>query len=510
MDSLNKTSTGSLQLHLEQATFNRQNQIVFSGISWHLQPDEQWAIYGPVGSGKTTFLAALAGQLPLRSGKFELLIRPTAEAPFQVIDRSAYRSQTALVTFQQQHSFFNYGRSFYQQRYQSLENEIAIPTVQELLTSAATDSSPAEIEQMANLLQLKELLPVELIKLSNGQTRKLQIARALLQKPKLLILDNPFSGLDAESRQHLKEIIDELIQKGTQILLATNQPDLPAEITHVLWLEDFKIKGFFSRTEFYEVLQENVSANNVTENNLASLNFSKFPKSGKDYQVAVQMDNVRVQYQQKVILDDISWTVKKGEKWALVGPNGSGKTTLLSLIYADNPQAFANKIILFDRRKGSGESIWDIKKKIGFVSPELHLYFRQPLTSREVVATGFTDTLVRTRPITDEQSHLIQEHFSFFDRTDLLPKPFLQLSAGEQRLVLLLRSLVKNPELIIWDEPFQGLSPEYIAQITDLLRMYCANATTLILVSHYAHEIPDFVPNYLYLEQGRVKSRITN
>src|SRR3712207_4585208 len=106
MGSSNMTLTGPLQLHLEQATFNRQNQIVFSGITWHLQPDEQWAIYGSVGSGKTTFLAALAGQLPLRSGKFELKIRPTADAPFQVIGRSAYRAQTALVTFQQQPSFF--------------------------------------------------------------------------------------------------------------------------------------------------------------------------------------------------------------------------------------------------------------------------------------------------------------------------------------------------------------------------------------------------------------------
>ncbi|MDQ3292179.1 MAG: ATP-binding cassette domain-containing protein, partial [Bacteroidota bacterium] len=129
MNLSNPTSTGLLQLQLEHASFNRQNQIVFSDINWHLQPEEQWAIYGPVGAGKTTFLSALAGQLPLRAGKFELHIRQTADAPFQMVDRSTYRNQTALVTFQQQNSFFNYGRAFYQQRYQSLESEIAIPTV---------------------------------------------------------------------------------------------------------------------------------------------------------------------------------------------------------------------------------------------------------------------------------------------------------------------------------------------------------------------------------------------
>ncbi|QMU28294.1 ATP-binding cassette domain-containing protein [Adhaeribacter radiodurans] len=510
MNSSDKNLAGSLQLFLEHASFIRQNQIVFSDINWHLQPDEQWAIYGPVGAGKTTFLSALAGQLPLRSGKFELQVRSAENASFQVIDRSAYRSQTALVTFQQQNSFFNYSRAFYQQRYQSLESELAIPTVNDLLTAAASHCSPAELEQITDLLQLKDLLPFELIKLSNGQTRKLQIARALLQKPKLLILDNPFTGLDVESRQHLKEIINELIQQGTQVLLASNQPDLPEKISRVLWLEDFKMKSQYSRAEFYEVLRKKEPAQPLKETSLDSGDLIKMPKPGKDFQIAVQMNKVRVQYQQNVILDNITWTVRKGEKWALVGPNGSGKTTLLSLIYADNPQAFANKIVLFDHRKGSGESIWDIKKRIGFVSPELHLYFRQPLTGNEVAATGFTDTLTRPRQLTDVQSQLIQEHFSFFNRLDLLNKPFLQLSAGEQRLVLLIRSLVKNPDLIIWDEPFQGLSPEYTEMATDLLSIYCDNGTTLILVSHYDHEIPDFVPNYLYLEQGRIKRMINS
>ncbi len=503
MENLKKTVPGTLAIHLHQATFTRQNQVVFADLNWQLKPNEQWAIYGEVGAGKTTFLAALAGQLALRSGTYELKIQNNKHSEFHPVDRSTFRMHSALVTFQQQNSFFNYNRAFYQQRYQSLESEIAIPTVQEVLGKIATTCTTAEIDEIINLLQLQDLLPEALIKLSNGQTRKLQIARALLQNPKLLILDNPFTGLDEKSRTQQTQIIDNLIRQGTQILLATNQLEIPDSITQVLWLDQFKIKESLSRDDFFKFL----ATSRVQEsplNNSPKLVIFLPEKTGKNFEVAVQMENVFIRYQHKVILEAISWTVKKGEKWALTGPNGSGKTTLLSLIYADNPQAFANKIYLFDKRKGSGESIWDIKKRIGFVSPELHLYFRQALTGLQVAATGYTDTLTRPKNLTKDQETQIQDHFAFFTRLDLLVKPFLQMSAGEQRLVLLIRSVLKNPELLIWDEPFQGLSPEYIAQATSLLRNYCTSETTLILVTHYAPEVPDFVTNYLYLEAGRV------
>ena len=509
MKFLKKTRVGALAIHLQQATFTRHNQIVFSDLNWELIPGEQWAIYGEVGAGKTTFLAALAGQLALRSGTYALKVRENKNSEFHPVDRSTFRAHTALVTFQQQNSFFHYERAFYQQRYQSLESELAIPTVQEVLNKVTSASTAAEKEEIITLMQLTDLLPEALIKLSNGQTRKLQMARALLQKPKLLILDNPFTGLDEKSRLQLTVILDNLMQQGTQILLATNQPEIPKSITQVLWLDQFKIKGTYPITDFFKIL----AASRVQE---SALNRKPEPamvlpeRAGKNFAIAVRLENVFVRYQNKVILENISWTVRKGEKWALTGPNGSGKTTLLSLIYADNPQAFANKIYLFDQRKGSGESIWDIKKRMGFVSPELHLYFRQPLTGQEVAATGYTDTLTRFKKLTKEQEEHLYTHFAFFNRTDLRFKPFLQMSAGEQRLVLLIRSVVKNPELLIWDEPFQGLSPEYIAQATRLLKHYCLPGTTLILVTHYAHEIPDFVTNNLYLAAGRVSNAPEN
>jgi molybdate transport system ATP-binding protein len=218
--------------------------------------------------------------------------------------------------------------------------------------------------------------------------------------------------------------------------------------------------------------------------------------------------NVMVKYDEKIALQEINWTVKKGEKWALLGPNGSGKSTILSLINADHPQAYANQILLFDKIRGSGESIWDIKRRIGFVSPELHLYFRQHMPCWEVAATGYFDTLYLNMKITESQKDTIRHHFEFFNISHLLQHSFQAVSTGQQRLILLIRSLIKQPELIIWDEPYQALDEQNIVLSAKLLQWYCRDFTTLLFVSHYSHEIPAFVDNYLMLDKGKISKLV--
>jgi molybdate transport system ATP-binding protein len=213
--------------------------------------------------------------------------------------------------------------------------------------------------------------------------------------------------------------------------------------------------------------------------------------------------NVNVAYNGRPILRDVSWAVRAGERWAVLGPNGSGKTTLLSLLTGDHPQAYANDIRLFGRPRGSGESIWDIKRQIGLVSPELHLYFSEPLTAAETAATGFFDVLVR-RPTTPEQQAAVRALFEAFGIADLAGRLFARLSTGEQRLVLLTRALVKRPPLLVLDEPFQGLDAQLIGRLRGWLDRHLSPDQTLLFVSHHAEEIPRTVTRRLRLEEGRV------
>jgi molybdate transport system ATP-binding protein len=219
----------------------------------------------------------------------------------------------------------------------------------------------------------------------------------------------------------------------------------------------------------------------------------------------IELHNVNVDYGGKPILRDVSWTVNAGERWAVLGPNGSGKTTLLSLICGDHPQAYSNDIRLFGRQRGSGESIWEIKQRIGLVSPELHLYFTEPLTATQTAATGFFDVLA-LRPTNPQQNARVHELFEYFDITALGERLFARLSTGEQRLVLLIRALVKNPPVLILDEPFQGLDARHIALARAWIDERLTAEQTVIFVSHVEEEIPRTVKQRLQLKEGKASN----
>jgi len=215
--------------------------------------------------------------------------------------------------------------------------------------------------------------------------------------------------------------------------------------------------------------------------------------------------NVTIKYGEKIILQAINWEVKKGECWSISGPNGAGKSTLLSLVTADNPQAYANELYLFDQRRGSGESIWDIKRRIGFVSPELHLYFDRGTSCFDVIASGLFDTIGLFRQISTAQQEQVQAWIELLQLQALQRRPLFQLSLGQQRMVLLARALVKNPPLLILDEPCQGLDEEQISYFKLLIDQLCATFnTTLLYVSHYSKDLPSCITQSVVLESGKM------
>jgi molybdate transport system ATP-binding protein len=220
------------------------------------------------------------------------------------------------------------------------------------------------------------------------------------------------------------------------------------------------------------------------------------------FEVAVKMQKVQINYGSKTILHDFTWEVLKGERWAIKGPNGAGKSTLISLITADNPQAYSQDITLFDRKRGSGESIWDIKRKIGYVSPELHLYFKEGGSCFSVVASGLFDTQGLFKRMSEEQIKQVNHWMKVMGISHLKERSFLQISGGEQRMVLITRALVKNPELLILDEPCQGLDRVQTEHLKLVLDYLAENSEmTLLYVSHYDRDIPSCVNQVLELKR---------
>jgi molybdate transport system ATP-binding protein len=215
------------------------------------------------------------------------------------------------------------------------------------------------------------------------------------------------------------------------------------------------------------------------------------------------MRSVTVRHGGKLILDGIDWTVRAGERWAVLGPNGSGKTTLLSLICGDHPQAFANDIAVFGRRRGHGETIWDVKSRIGLVSPELHQFFPRMRTAFDAAVTGFADHLTPP-PLSPEQHATLVALFAEFGLTEFARRPWWQLSTGGQRAVLFVRAVVKAPPLLILDEPFQAMDADRVARLKRWLDTRLTPEQTLLIVTHREDELPACVTRLLVLNAGRV------
>ncbi len=513
-------------LSLEQVSVKIGDKLLLDNLDLMVHRGEQWAITGPSGSGKTLLAHTLARRhfytgrieyffagnrsaatdLPGEKENPESLMGPRESDGSAIHDPAKHSRRIVLV--EQQHRFKNLVGAaglYYQQRFNASDADQTITVEQELKEYTVPEGPVAE--EWMDSLHIRPLLSRPLIQLSNGENKRVQLAIALLEDPELLILDNPFLGLDTAGRTLLHQIINGLAAKGIQILLLmTGMQDLPEAITHVARLENGKW-AFAGLKDEFPTRNETGPEVHLDPDILAQLRALPGKDPGADFLAAVKMRNVTVKYGEKTLLKAVDWEVKKGERWNVSGPNGAGKSTLLSLITADNPQAYANQIWLFDRRRGSGETIWEIKQKIGFVSPELHLYFDFNANCFDVIASGLFDTIGLFRPLTAHQEELTLLWMKLLSLTELRSRRLVQLSTGQQRMVLLARALIKNPPMLILDEPCQGLDDGQTAYFREFINLICeAFGTTLIYVSHYPQEIPACVDHFLKLDNGAVVS----
>ena len=383
-------------------------------------------------------------------------------------------------------------RGYYlQQRFNSSEYD-EVPTVREALgTSEQSDSW----RLVFDLFDIEAMMEEQLILLSSGELRKFQLAKALLAEPRILVIDNPFIGLDVAARKQLDELFLKLstLPDLDIVLVVSRQGDIPSYATEVVELMPMPDATAYAAAAL-SVMQETMPV-------LPGHDSQNKDADEPDGPV-VELNHVSIRYGRRTILSDLDWTVKDGERWALEGPNGSGKSTLLSIICADIPQAYACDVTLFGRRRGTGESIWDIKSHIGYVSPELHRAYNHDVPVLDVVASGLHDKKGLYMRTTPEQEPLCAYWLGVFGIGDKINRRYLQLSSGEQRLALLARAFVKDPDLLILDEPLHGLDDANCARVKAVIEAFCARPhKTLIMVSHYAEDFPSCIDHHLTLQR---------
>lgn len=441
---------------------------IYKGIS---------AIVGKNGSGKST-LATI-----IEKGRY---------AYANTLGFSTNVTRVKMLTFTDIHAFTGIDVNYYQQRLEATANDF-VPTVKDIfLQKLDTD----EWRKFSEAFHLNSIIDKKINYLSSGELRKLLIINALCEKPDFLILDNPYIGLDVDARAEFDEAMLQMRLNDVSIIfLLCDFDDVPDYVDSLIELKDRKIGlPITDKTEIANFLKKRKK--NPTDFEFVLPDRTSLT-SNPDCETVFSITDGHARYGDKIVFENFNWTIKQGECWALTGPNGSGKSLLLSMICADNPQGYSNNIILFDRKRGSGESIWEIKDGIGYICPEMQLYFKSNDSVREIIIQGMRNSLNRYKKSTVEEAHIADQWMTALDIQELAGRKFHELSSGEQRIVLLARALIKQPELLVLDEPLHGLDKDHKIRVKKIIsHMIDKNKSSLIFVTHYSSELPGCITHF--------------
>ncbi|GAA5857162.1 hypothetical protein JCM8547_009345 [Rhodosporidiobolus lusitaniae] len=517
---------------------NDPKDALFTDFSLTIGDTDCWAVLSPSSSSPTKLALLQAIQHharfhPTSSASHPILkILPDVQRP---AEEGGPRAPTVedILQFVSFKTRLGASGAFddYTARYYSIRDEDKLTVREHLRTTTGAENEA--IEKAATDLRMNSFLDLPLITLSNGQTRRARILKALLAKPELLILEEPFTGLDVSSRALLTSLLTTLHSSRSPrvLLILRPQDSLPPFVTHIA-LVDAQSPGSLTLGTKDEVLatleaqallaageREREATRERKERRRveAEKNEKKDRDEGRERKNVVELKGVNVTYGRKEdgperrVLRDVDWTVKEGERWVLLGHNGSGKSTLLSLVLGDHPRSFTEEVHLFGQPRDKMATA-TLQMNIGHVSPEIYNAFPRKwgadgLTAYEAIVTGF-ESVYSYRKAVPEQAARISSLLSDLSHpllTDsFLSRLFASLTPGEQSLILLLRALVKRPPLLVLDEPFSGMDKVTVEKVRRFLDTKLGEEQAVILITHFEEEVPESCGRSLKLEEGRV------
>ncbi len=477
-----------------------RDRWLLNGSSWRINTGDQWAMIGPNGAGKTTLAKALAGLLPVVQGK----IHYHAFDGVSPMDAIAYVASDARRDLWRRERILDHGRGF-AGRFNDATSVRGLIGRQQAGSQLPCDMDADSID-VVERFDLEALLDKPVMALSTGEMSRVLVARELMRRPKMLILDEPFEGLDRSGRRKLIGIFERLAGSGLPILLIVHRPgEMLSTTTHVLAIDRGRIlsAGAVDRS-----VDSFFGAKGVASQQRKP----RHPKQRPAYRETgrrmaseplIDMQAVTVRYGATIVLDRLTWAVGQGQHWAVTGPNGAGKSTILKLITGECLQVHANRIRLFGKNRGTGQSLGEIRQRLGVVSHDLATAYQKQTSGLEVVCSGFFDSVGLYRHCDAGQIETASMWLAKMGISALAHAPFNQLSQGQRQMVLIARAMVKSPRLLLLDEPCAGLDPENRLTVLGMVaRIGRSGATGLIFVSHHENEIPDCITHRLSLDHG--------
>ncbi len=482
-----------------------RNRWLLQGLTWRINAGEQWAVVGPNGAGKTTLVKAVAGLLPVVQGSIHYHAFG-GSAPHTAI---AYVASDARREWWRLEQRRNHARGFAGRFNESTSVRQLILPRHGTLSNSSRDAS--RLVDVAGRLKLASILDTPATAISTGEMSRVLIARELLRRPQMLILDEPFDGLDQPGRKDLRILLDGLADNGLPIVLVTHRLDeLLASTTHVMTMADERIVRAvpIDLLSTASLPEQTTEADDRPDGQPALREQRPASRRQTASQPLIEMQAVSVRYGNTIVLNRLSWTVEPGQHWAITGPNGAGKSTILKLITGDCLQVYANRIRLFGKPRGTGQNLWEIKSQLGVVSHDLATAYQKQLSAMEVVCSGFFDSVGLYRYCDTEQRQHAARWLARLGMASFGRVAFNQLSQGQRQMILVARAMVKTPRLLILDEPCAGLDPQNRRTVLKLVdQIGRSGHTALIFVSHHEDEIPACTTHRLMVDQGMATQR---
>lgn len=472
----------------------KQGAQQFELAEWRLREGERWAVVGENGAGKTLFANIIRGRQTLARGVryYASGFNPGADI--------------CLVSFEQTRQLFERDN-----RFDDSESRADVfdkgTTARQLILQGRKPGPP--LHDWVARLGIGHLLERGIRSLSTGEMRKTLLARALVSRPQVIILDNPMDGLDRLAQREFGRILDELLDGSiTVVLLLKQARHMPRNISHVLLLADCRALALGSMADVSRTADFTTSQKPLPHfpTRLPDALASTVKPEQDQHTPLIEMRGVSVSYGEKPILRNVKWVMRRGQHASISGPNGSGKSTLLSLLCGDNPKAYGQEIYLFGRKRGSGESVWDVKRQFGVVSTALQTAYVRGYRVLDVVMSGFCDSVGMYVECGDAQAAIARQWLQLMGMQAKAGLGYDALSYGEQRMVLLARAMVKRPPVLLLDEPCIGLdgyNRRLILRLVDHIAR--SSDSHIIYVSHVAGEQPACINQQLVLRGDSTK-----